>query len=164
MIARSLGAAVVAVDIDPTVLNLARELGAEATIDANTTDDVPAAIHELTDRGAHVSIDALGSSTTAANSILSLRKRGRHVQIGLLAGTDYRPRLPMERVIGWELEILGSHGMQAFKYKDMLDLITSGKLEPQRLIGKTVSLEEAPAELEAMTDFGSVGITVIDRF
>ena len=164
MIARSLDARVIAVDIDPEVLNLATELGAEAAIDARDTEDVPALIHELTDRGAHVSIDALGSTTTSTNSILSLRKGGRHVQIGLLAGDDFRPRLPMERVIGWELEILGSHGMQAFKYKDMLDLITSGKLEPQRLIGKTIALEEAPAELEAMTDFGSVGITVIDRF
>ena len=164
MIARSLGAKVIAVDIDPTILELATELGAEATVDANTTDDVPAAIHDLTDRGAHVSIDALGSSITCSNSILSLRKGGRHVQIGLLAGADYRPRLPMERVIGWELEILGSHGMQAFKYGEMLDLITTGKLEPQRLIGKTVPLEAAPAELEAMTDFGAVGITVIDRF
>ena len=164
MIARSLDARVIAVDIDPEVLNLATELGAEAAIDARDTDDVPGLIHELTDRGAHVSIDALGSTTTSTNSILSLRKGGRHVQIGLLAGDDFRPRLPMERVIGWELEILGSHGMQAFKYKDMLDLITSGKLEPRRLIGKTIALEEAPAELEAMTDFGSVGITVIDRF
>jgi alcohol dehydrogenase len=164
MIAGSLGARVIAVDIDLEVLNLATELGAEAAIDARDTEDVPALIHELTDRGAHVSIDALGSTTTSTNSILSLRKGGRHVQIGLLAGDDFRPRLPMERVIGWELEILGSHGMQAHKYRDMIDLITSGKLEPQRLIGKTIALEEAPAELEAMTDFGSVGVTVIDRF
>jgi alcohol dehydrogenase len=164
MIARSLGADVIAVDIDSEVLAIAKELGAAATIDARKTGDVPAAIHDLTDRGAHLSIDALGSSTTSANSILSLRKGGRHIQIGLLAGDDHRPRLPMERVIGWELEILGSHGMQAFKYPEMLELITSGKLEPQRLIGKTIALEEAPAALEAMTDFGSVGITVIDRF
>jgi alcohol dehydrogenase len=70
----------------------------------------------------------------------------------------------MEQVIGKELEIVGSHGMQAHRYDDMLEMITGGKLEPQRLIGKTVPLEEAPQELQGMSDFGTVGITVIDQF
>ena len=70
----------------------------------------------------------------------------------------------MEQVIGKELEIVGSHGLQAHRYAQMLELISTGRLEPQRLIGKTVPLEEAPTELPGMTDYGSVGITVIDRF
>ncbi len=112
----------------------------------------------------HGSSVALGSAITSTNSVLCLRKRGRHIQVGLLAGDEYRPRLPMEQVIGKELEILGSHGMQAHRYQDMLDLIAAGKLEPQRLIGKKVTLEEAAEELMGMNDFGAVGITVIDRF
>ncbi len=164
MIATALGARVIAVDIDPDILQLATDLGAAAVVNARDADDVAGRIHEITGRGAHVSIDALGSAITSTNSVLSLRKRGRHVQVGLLAGDEYRPRLPMERVIGWELEILGSHGMQAHRYQEMLDLIASGKLEPQRLIGKRVALEEAPRELEGMDDFGAVGITVIDQF
>jgi alcohol dehydrogenase len=164
MIASALEARVIAVDIDPDALSLAEKLGAIAAVNARECDDVPARIRHLTRRGAHVSIDALGSSETCANSILSLRKRGRHIQVGLLAGDEHRPRLPMESVIANELEISGSHGMQAHRYRDMLDLIAGGKLEPQRLIGKTVALEEAPAELETMGDFGATGITVIDRF
>ena len=164
MIAAALGAKVIAVDIDSEVLRLAAELGAAGVINARDTDDVAGRIHELTGRGAHVSIDALGSSVTSTNSIACLRKRGRHVQVGLLAGDDYRPRIPMDQVIGRELEILGSHGMQAHRYPQMLDLIAAGKLQPQRLIGKKVSLEEAPRELEGMGRFGAVGITVIDRF
>jgi alcohol dehydrogenase len=163
MIAAALGAKVIAVDIDPMVLELAADVGAAATIDGRNTDLVDR-VRELTERGAHVSIDALGSSVTAANSILCLRKRGRHIQIGLLAGSDHRPRLPMELVIGRELEILGSHGMQAHRYQEMLAMITSGRLDPQRLIGRTVALEDAPGALDAMTDFGAIGITVIDRF
>jgi alcohol dehydrogenase len=164
MIAAALDARVVAVDIDPEVLKLSQSVGAEAIIDGREEEDVAGRIHELTGRGAHLSIDALGSAATAANSIQCLRKRGRHVQVGLLAGDDFRPPLPMERVIGNELEIVGSHGMQAHRYQDMLGMITAGKLEPQRLIGKTVPLEEAPQELQGMIDFGAVGITVIDRF
>jgi alcohol dehydrogenase len=164
MIAAALGARVVAVDIDPEVLLLARDLGAAEVINARDTDDVVERVRELTGRGAHVSIDALGSAVTSTNSIACLRKRGRHVQVGLLAGEDYRPRIPMDQVIGKELEIVGSHGMQAHRYPEMLGLIAAGELQPQRLIGKKVALEEAPGELEAMSRFGAVGITVIDRF
>lgn len=164
MIAAASGARVIAVDIDREVLDLAKTLGAEETIDARHSADVPARVHEITGRGAHLSIDALGSAQTSVNSVLCLRKRGRHVQVGLLAGDDHRPPLPMEYVIARELEILGSHGMQAHRYSEMLDLIASNTLQPQRLIGKTVSLEEAPQEFESMAQFGAVGITVIDRF
>ncbi len=164
MIARALGARVIGIDIDTKVLALAGTLGAAVTINAKETADVAGAIRDVTGRGADVSIDALGSTTTCANSILCLRKRGRHVQVGLLAGDDYLPRLPMHRVIGWELEFCGSHGMQASKYGEMLAMIVSGRLNPQAMIGRTVPMEDAPDELAKMGQFGSVGITVIDRF
>jgi alcohol dehydrogenase len=164
LIARALEARVIAVDIDDKVLALAAQLGAAATINARQSADVPGAIREMTGRGADVSIDALGSAVTCANSIGCLRKRGRHVQIGLLAGDDYLPRIPMHQVIGRELEICGSHGMQADKYADMLALIVSGRLNPKALIGKTIPLEQAPNELMNMGRFGAVGITVINQF
>ena len=164
MIAAALDANVIAVDIDPEVLVLAERLGAAAVIDATRVEDVPGRIHEIADRGAHVSIDALGGATTAANSILCLRKRGRHVQVGLLAGDDFRPRLPMEQVIGKELEIVGSHGLQAHRYGALFDMISAGRLDPREIVGKTVTLEAAPGELTGMSTFGGVGITVIDRF
>jgi alcohol dehydrogenase len=164
MIASALGAKVIAVDINADALARAETLGATATVSASEIENVADRIHQLTDRGAHLSLDALGSAITAANSVLCLRKRGRHVQVGLLAGDDFRPPLPTEQVIARELEIIGSHGMQAYRYGEMLDLITEGKLDPQRLIGKTVALEDAPSVLQAMGDYGAVGITVIDRF
>ena len=164
MIASALGAKVIAVDIDSKVLELAKQLGATVAINADDDAEVADRIHDISDRGAHVSIDALGSATTSTNSILSLRKRGRHIQVGLLAGEEYRPRLPMEQVIGKELEVVGSHGMQAYRYGEMFQMISDGRLAPERLIGKTVRLEEAPRELSGMNDFGAVGITVIDRF
>jgi len=164
MIARAVGARVVAVDIDPGILELAEKLGAEIVIDGREGTDVPAAIRDATSGGADVSIDALGSTITCGNSILCLRKQGRHVQVGLLAGDDYLPRVPMHRVIGWELQICGSHGMQANRYGDMLSLIADGRLNPQALIGRTIPLEEAPEHLEKLGRSGSAGITVIDRF
>jgi len=164
MIAHALDARVVAVDIDAKALDLAGSLGADVTIDATEGRDVVAAIHDVTDHGAHVSIDALGSTTTCANSISCLRKQGRHIQVGLLVGDDHLPRVPMHEVIARELQIRGSHGMPAYRYSDMLDMIVSGRLNPRLLIGRTIPLEEAPNALAAMGHFATTGITVIDRF
>jgi alcohol dehydrogenase len=111
-----------------------------------------------------VAIDALGSPTTCFNAIAGLRKRGRHVQVGLMLGDHSTPRIPMDQVIANELEIRGSHGMQAHCYPEMLAMIAAGKLQPAQLIAKTVDLEEGLRELQAMDRFETTGVTVIDRF
>lgn len=164
MIATALGAQAVAVDVDRGRLERARSIGARLTIDANETESVVEAIRQSTQGGAHVSIDALGSAQTAANSIRCLRKRGRHVQVGLLAGHDRHPPLPMELVIANELEIVGSHGMQAHAYPRMLRMIEDGRLDPAGLLGGTTTLPLAAARLHDPDGFGGAGVTVIDRF
>jgi len=164
MIAAAVGANVVAVDIDDTKLGLARALGAVASVNGSDTADVAQAVRDLSRGGAHVSLDALGHPVTCCNSILNLRPRGKHVQVGLLLGDHSAPSLPMGRVIAQELEILGSHGMQAHRYDAMLAMVQSGKLDPARLVGREITLEEAPAALMAMDRFQSVGATVISQF
>ena len=164
MIANANGANVVAVDISDDKLEFARTVGAAFTLNAKNIQQIPEAIKDITEGGAHVSLDALGSITTCQNSILCLRKRGKHVQIGLMVADQIDPPIPMHQVIAKELKIVGSHGMQAHKYDGMLKMITSGKLKTELLIGKTVSLEESLRELETMGDFRSVGVTVIDQF
>jgi alcohol dehydrogenase len=164
MIGQALGARVIAVDIDDAKLELARDIGASACINANASNDVSAKIRELSKGGAHLSIDALGSPVTCFNSIAGLRKRGRHVQVGLLAPDERNARIPTGLVIANELEILGSHGMQAHRYPQMLEMMAAGSLQPQKLIGQTIGLEDAPAALVAMERFAEVGVTVIDGF
>jgi alcohol dehydrogenase len=163
MIARAMGARVVAVDIAQDKLALARDMGATATVNA-WDGKVAQAVRDLTGGGAHLSLDALGHPETCANSILSLRKRGRHVQVGLLLAEQSRPALPMDRVIGWELEILGSHGMQAHRYGAMLAMIESGALAPEHLVGQRITLTEAVPALMAMDRFQARGATVITSF
>jgi alcohol dehydrogenase len=160
-IAAALGAKPIAIDIRDTPLALARSLGAVHTIDASQTPDVPAAVRELTGRGADVSLDALGSRVTATNSILSLRKRGRHVQVGLLAGDQANPPLPMGPVIANELVIAGSHGLAARDYPALLDLVVTGRVPAGKLVTRTLTLAEAPAALESLNRFGEVSVAVI---
>ncbi|WP_085370776.1 zinc-dependent alcohol dehydrogenase family protein [Leifsonia sp. NCR5] len=158
MIAAALGARVVAVDRNPAALDLAARLGAEHVVLADPS--TPAAIADLTGGGADVSIDAVGSSTTSTDAVLSLRRRGRHVQVGLLSA-DQLPILPLDRVLAWELDILGSHGMSAADYPGMLDLVASGALRPQALLSGAVSLETGAAMLPDAETASPTGITVV---
>ncbi|WP_298817778.1 zinc-dependent alcohol dehydrogenase family protein [Chloroflexus sp.] len=164
MLASALGAQVIGIDINPERLERARAVGACAVIDATAEPDVVSAARDLSSGGAHLALDALGSPTTCANAIASLRKRGRHVQVGLLLADQRMPPLPMDIVVARELTIMGSHGMQAHRYDAMLDLIRSGKVQPQRLIGNTIRLDEAPAALVDLDSFRGSGVTVITEF
>lgn len=164
MIAQALGAQVIAVDINDDTLHFAKELGALVTVNAANSPNVIEEIINLTNGGAHVSVDSLGSQITCFNSISNLRKRGKHIQIGLMTGNHQHPNVPMDKVLADELEIIGSHGMQAYKYPEMLEMIKNGKLHPEKLIERTISLEEATKELPNMGKFKNKGILVIDSF
>ncbi|MCJ7622753.1 MAG: zinc-dependent alcohol dehydrogenase family protein [Anaerolineaceae bacterium] len=164
MIASAQGANVIGVDINDETLDFARSIGADHVINTRKEKNLNEAILDISGGGAHVSIDALGSITTCRNSVLSLRKRGRHVQVGLMVADESDAPIPMGRVISKELEILGSHGMQAHRYGPMLEMIRSGKLNPKQLVGRTVTLEESMAILEKMGEFGTTGIAVITEF
>lgn len=164
MIASAAGANVIAVDISDEALALAKALGAVATVNAQQVENLGETIRQITQGGAHVSLDALGHPTTCVNSILSLRKRGKHIQVGLLLAEQATPAIPMDRVVGQELEILGSHGIQAHRYDAMLAMIESGKLKPERLLGRTISLEESINALTTLDQHKHPGVTVVTRF
>jgi D-arabinose 1-dehydrogenase-like Zn-dependent alcohol dehydrogenase len=161
MIGVALGARVVAVDVSATALDRARELGAEFTVNGGAADPV-AVVGEITGGGAHVSIDALGSPAIAANSVRCLRRRGRHVQVGLLLGRRATPPMPMDLVIARELEIYGSHGMAARDYPAMMAMITDGRLPLGALTGRVIGLGDVGQALAAMDGPGTAaGMTVV---
>lgn len=162
MIATARGARVIAVDIAESAMARAREVGAWQTLRAD--HDVLAAISDLTGGGADVAIDALGSLGTCRASVLSLGRRGRQVQIGLLPSVTGSPEVPMERVISWELDILGCHGMAAADYEPLLTDVVSGRLDIGRLLAQRdpIGLAEAAEALPAMGTASSEGIVLVD--
>uniref|UniRef100_UPI003561A8BC zinc-dependent alcohol dehydrogenase family protein n=1 Tax=Novipirellula sp. TaxID=2795430 RepID=UPI003561A8BC len=164
MIANALGANVIAIDIHEEKLDFARAIGAAETVNAAVVDDVVTQVQSITRGGVHVSLDALGSPTTCFNSIANLRKRGKHIQVGLMLGEHRQPPVPMDQVIANELEILGSHGMQSHRYPAMLAMIAAGKLQPEKLVGKTIRLEESLEALTTMDRYPNTGVTVINQF
>jgi alcohol dehydrogenase len=164
MIATAIGAAVIAVDISDEKLEFARSIGAVACINAKKSADVAGEIRELSNGGADVSIDALGSPETCFNSISSLRKRGRHIQVGLLSPGQRKAKVPTDLIVARELEILGSHGIQAYRYQQLMPMILEGTLQPGKLIGRTLNLDAAADALVQLDRFSETGVAVITRF
>ncbi len=160
LIGRALGARVIGVDPSPTARRRAFECGSEVVL---APEDAESAIIPLTDGGAHVAVDALGSPVTAQAGVRSLRRQGRHVQVGLLLGADAGTSLPMDRVVAYELQILGSHGMAARDYPAMLELVGSGAVDLSRLLGPVIGLPDVPDALAAMdrAESAHAGITVV---
>ncbi len=161
MIAKAYGARVVAIDPNDKARGFARSLGAMTLDHDRDAITMTKALKEATGGGPHLSIDAIGNAVVVATSIESLRRRGRHVQIGLLPENEIV--VPMGTVIGRELEVFGSHGMQAHRYPEMLEMIIDGRLEPSRLVTRTIPLSEVTQALPEMGSVQRPGVTVIDR-
>jgi alcohol dehydrogenase len=69
--------------------------------------------------------------------------------------------VPLHLVIAGELELLGSHGMAAWRYPELLGLVAVGRLRPGDLVTGSIGLDEAGSALAAMADAPPTGITVV---
>ena len=160
MIAAAAGARVVAVDVIPGALELARAASAPRTRRRAAPTAARGDARTLTGGGAHLSLDALGSRPPAPR-----RSRACAGAAGTCRSACCRRRraaaLPMDRVIAYELELLGSHGMPAHAYPEMLALVTSGRLRPGDLVTGTMTLDGAPAALSTMDKTTTAGIRLI---
>jgi len=163
-IASALGANVIAVDVSDDKLAAAKGEGAVHVINA-AKDEPIGAIMGLTGGGAHVSIDALGVAATCKNSVMCTRKRGRHVQIGLTSSAEKGEiALPIDIIVLKEVQLLGSLGMQAPRFPSMLRMVESGKLKPGKLVHRTIGLEDVSGVVESMDKYGTLGVTVINKY
>ncbi|MDJ0628852.1 MAG: zinc-dependent alcohol dehydrogenase family protein [Rhodobacter sp.] len=163
LLARALGARVAVVDVVAEKLDHAQDLGADAAIDAGHGDAV-AHVQQVTGGGAHVAIEALGRLETTRNAILSLRKLGRMVQVGMPVGDHVTMPLPMDAVYSGQLAIFGTRGMPAHRYPSLMSLIEGGHVDLTPLIARRVALSEASTELAAFDRPAPPGVAVITDF
>jgi D-arabinose 1-dehydrogenase-like Zn-dependent alcohol dehydrogenase len=163
-VAAAVGAKVIAIDVSDRALSAAREVGASYVVNASKESPTEA-IRMLTHGGAQVSIDALGIETTCRNSVLCLRKRGRHVQLGHTTRREAGyVGLPIDVILLNELKLFGAFGMQGQRYETMLAMCEAGTLQPAKIVRQKVSLEDVTAVLQAMGNYDTTGVVVIDRF
>lgn len=162
MIAAVYGAKVIAIDINEENLQKAKSFGADYTINA-TKEEVVNKVLEITNGGANLSMDALGSHETSTNSINCLAKKGKHIQVGIL-GCENNIIVSTADLIAKEIEIIGSHGMPLADYDIIFDLIASKKIDPSLLIDRTVKLEHVHQEMLNMESYSNAGMVIIDQF
>ena len=80
-----------------------------------------------------------------------------------MTGADAHTPLPLDRILAEELTVVGSHGLAAHAYPELLRLVADGALDPGRLVARTITLGDAPEALVAMGSALAVGgMTVID--
>jgi len=164
-IGAALGASVLAVDLGEDALDLAENVGADVRVNAGTVDDVPAAVVDLTDGGADVSVDALGIAETCQNSIASLGTQGRHVQIGMTTDEEAGEiALPVDSMVNAELEFVGVKGMPPHRYEELFRMIAADRLSPADLVTNRVGLEDISYRLTSMDDYDTLGLEVVTDF
>lgn len=167
-IAQAAGARVIALDPSPAAVAFAVTLGLTecAVLDVSAAPaEVAADVLARTGGvGVHVGIDAVGTPRGVVTSLLSLRRRGRHVQVGLLPAACGPVPVPMDRVISYELAVLGSHGMPTPAYPGLLAAVASGRVDPGALVTRRVSLCAGAAALTSMVTDPAAGITIIEPF
>ncbi len=164
MIAKAKGANVLAIDVSDDTLSFAQNLGATAVLNVRTAESVVEEIVDVTNGGPHISVDAVGTTSAFQNSLRSLRRRGKHIQVGLLTEGESIQKFAADALIAHELEIIGSHGIQAHKYQEIFSLIEDSGLDPKMLVTDRIALTEAPHYLATFDKKEKPGITVIDRF
>ncbi len=163
-IAAAIGATVIGIDLDSAKLELAKGVGAAHVINGKKEDPVQRVI-DITKGGAHVAVDALGIATTCRNAIMSLRKQGRHLQIGLTTAAEKgEVSLPIDRMVTMELQVIASLGMQASHYPGMLQMVEAGKISPKKMVTGTCDLNGINKVFEEMNTFQNVGVTVINQY
>ncbi|MEM9032020.1 MAG: zinc-dependent alcohol dehydrogenase family protein [Pseudomonadota bacterium] len=163
LLGQALGARVVVVDIVEEKLIHAKELGAEAYVNANAGDTAQL-IRDITSGGAHVSVEALGIPETVNASLECLRPLGRHVQVGMPVGHTARMEVNLSAVYQGNLALYGTRGMPAWKYPSLLGMITSGRVDVSAMIAREIGLSGVSTELRAMGGPTPPGVAVVTDF
>ncbi|MCK4478211.1 zinc-dependent dehydrogenase [Candidatus Bathyarchaeota archaeon] len=122
-------------------LKVARELGADVTVNETMEDPVKKVIQETGDRGADVVIVAVGSLLAAEQGIRLARKGG---VVNLFGGYPAGSELKIDpNLIHYsELTITGTFGFSHTNFSKALQLIGTKKFDANRLITHKFNLDE----------------------
>jgi threonine dehydrogenase-like Zn-dependent dehydrogenase len=142
------GAEVIAIDIDDSKMEIAKNIGVAHTI--NTTQaDLHQALAEITDGdGPDIIIEAVGSPQTYRAAVEEVAYTGRVVCIGYAKkAVEFNTGVFVRK----EIEILGSRNCLG-EFPEVISYLESGKFPVEAVISKVVSIDEAGAALAAWSD------------
>lgn len=137
---------VIAIDLNASRLQVARQLGADYTIKADEEDAI-ARVKELTNqRGADVALEVVGATPTIKTAIDCTRKGGT---VTLVGNVTPNIDLPLQSVVTRELSVLGSCA-SAGEYPACIKLLETGLIQVEPLISAKISLDQGPQWFERL--------------
>ncbi|WP_054258814.1 galactitol-1-phosphate 5-dehydrogenase [Propionispora sp. 2/2-37] len=151
--AKLFGAArVIAVDIFPEKLELAKTLGADIVVNARECDPVQR-IKEITGGGAQVALETAGSKITQEQAILAVKKHGKVVFLGISHSELLLQEKSIEAVLRGEISIQGSWNSYSAPYpgkawQATVEFMAQGKLAFKPMISHKIKLEELARYLD----------------
>jgi threonine dehydrogenase-like Zn-dependent dehydrogenase len=143
------GASTIVVDVDDAKLQLARRAGAWHTINSSQ-ESLHEKLLELTSgRGPDVIVEAIGLPQTFRSAVEEVAFTGRVVYIGYAKEpVAYETRLFVQK----ELDILGSRNALPEDFAAVIRMLEEKRFPVEETISSVVSLEQAPAALEAWSE------------
>ncbi|TAM60108.1 hypothetical protein EPN52_05960 [bacterium] len=134
------GGRVIAVDVRREALEMARDFGAEITLNSNECD-VPEEVKRITGAGADIVVECVGAKATVDLIFQVARKEGRVANVGFQVGAATYDLIPI-MLRSLTIHGVGGNGGRG-QYETVLALTASGKIEPERLITHRLPLTEA---------------------
>lgn len=134
---------IIAVDINPDKLGMARQLGAHATVDASEADHIDQ-IRDLSDGGVDFAFELAGSAKALESAYGSVRPGGSVIIAGL-APLNARFEFSPSELVSGEISIRGSYMGSCVPVRDIprfIDHYRQGRLPVDRLLSETVSFEQ----------------------
>lgn len=138
-------AAVVAVDIVPEKLEIARSIGADVVVDASSEDPVARILSASSNRGADIVFETAGTLETHVQALQCARKRGRVVHIGRAYRDMLLPDDVFTKIFRRELTVIGAvnsnFSMHDHEWKTVVEYLGGGRLATKPLISHRLPME-----------------------
>jgi L-iditol 2-dehydrogenase len=137
---------VIAIDVDDSRLEVAKQLGANTALNSSRTD-ATAAVMELTEgQGAEIAAEVVGNGAALATAIGCTRRGGK---IGLIGNLAPEVPFPLQAVVTRELTLVGNCA-SAGEYPRAIELVASGAIRVTPLINAVAPLAEGPQWFERL--------------
>jgi 2-desacetyl-2-hydroxyethyl bacteriochlorophyllide A dehydrogenase len=163
ILAKHLGATVIACTSSAEKMHRLRQLGADEVINVRETDFAKWAIEKYGkpqrrsyEGGVDVVINFTGGETWHP-SLRCLKRGGRLLVCGATAGYD--PKEDLRYIWSFELKIIGSNSFYDDDLQALMKLIADGKMHP--VIDKVLPLEQAREGLRLIQDREVIGKVVV---
>ncbi len=138
-VAAAVGASVIALDVMPEKLELARQFGAQMTINTAEVERVDKAIKKMIGDGVDIAFEVIGKPETIQAAYSTIRKGGLCVVVGY---THLGVEIPAAKLMFFEQAIIGSLGCRPVDYPRIIEMARIGKIKIKELVTGRFALDD----------------------